>query len=165
MSPCTRDSGTCRYCQDGCTLKPGWFLPGEAEKAAEFVSMTLLEFFRAYLAVDWWEGGDEPDIFLLSPGIESGAPGTEFPGDPRGTCVFYENERCRIHPVKPHECRERWCGDQGPSGIHEDTAMAWKAHQGQVAELLGGFGGDSSEVLGRGPVAGGHRPQQKRQGR
>ncbi len=133
---CTRESGTCQDCRDGCTRKPGWFLPGEVEAAAEFMGMTLPEFFKAYLAVDWWE--DFPnDIFVLSPAICGEEPGTEFPGDPHGTCVFYEGERCRIHPVKPAECREHWCGDKGSSGIHHDVAQAWADHQGQIAGLLG----------------------------
>ena len=134
---CTRESGTCQYCRDGCTEKPGWFLPGEAEKAAEFTGMSLPEFFRAYLAVDWWEVSGGPDVFVLSPALVGAEPGSEFPGDPRGTCVFYKGERCRIHPVKPAECRERWRGDRGGSSLHEDAATAWKEHQGQVRELLG----------------------------
>lgn len=73
VSDCTRESGTCERCRRSCGHKPGWFLPGEAEKAAEFTGMTLPEFFRAYLAVDWWEG--EPDIFLLSPAIAGAEPG------------------------------------------------------------------------------------------
>jgi Fe-S-cluster containining protein len=137
-SECTRESGTCEWCRDGCDIKPGWFLPGEAEKAAEFTGMSLPEFFRAYLAVDWWEGeGGEPDTFLLSPALEGEPPGAEFPGNPRGRCVFYQDDRCRIHPVKPMECRERWCGDKEGPSVHEDVAMAWKDHQGQVTELLG----------------------------
>ena len=135
MPDCTRESGTCEQCRRGCTHKPGWFLPGEAEITAEFLGMTLPEFFASYLAVDWWEG--TPDIFLLSPGVAGEEAGTEFPADPQGTCVFYEGGRCRIHPVKPHECRMAFCGDADPGSIHEDTAMAWKEHQGQVAELLG----------------------------
>jgi Fe-S-cluster containining protein len=135
MTTCTRESGTCERCRYGCTHKPGWFLPGEAEKAAEFMGMTLPEFFAAHLAVDWWES--EPDIFLLSPALRGEEAGTEFPAEPRGTCAFYEEGRCRIHPVKPRECRDALCTDTGPSSVHEDTAMAWKDHQGQVAELLG----------------------------
>jgi Fe-S-cluster containining protein len=131
----SRESCTCQYCRDGCTAKPGWFLPGEAEKAAEFMGMTLPEFFREYLAVDWWES--EPDIFVLSPALRGEETGTEFPGDPQGECVFYENERCRIHEVKPAECRERWCGDRHGPSIHGDVAQEWAAHQDQVKSLLG----------------------------
>jgi Fe-S-cluster containining protein len=131
----TAESCGCRSCRNACTEKPGWFLPGEAEIAAESLGMTLPEFFAKYLAVDWWEGS--PDIFLLSPAVLGEEAGTEFPGDPRGTCVFLEEGRCRIHPVKPHECRMEWHGDSGDSYSHEGTAMAWKDHQGQVTELLG----------------------------
>jgi Fe-S-cluster containining protein len=137
---CTKESGTCAKCQRGCTNKPGWFLPGEAEAAAPLLGMSLEEFFRTYLAVDWWEHAEwldcEREVFVLSPAIAGEEPGEEFPGDPRGTCVFYENGRCRIHAAKPHECRESLC--TGPRGyVHEDTAKAWTEHQGQIRELLG----------------------------
>jgi len=138
MGDCTKESGTCSFCRDGCDIKPGWFLPGEAEKAAELMDMPLADFFAKYLAVDWWQG--EPDIFLLSPAIAGEPTGTEFPGNPRGTCVFYQGERCQIHAAKPAECRERFCGDRGNARdmTHEDVAMAWTDHQGQITELLGG---------------------------
>lgn len=146
---CTKESGTCSFCRQGCDYKPGWFLPGEAEKAASLMGMPFEDFFRDYLAVDWWEA--EPNIFLLSPAVAGEATGTEFPGNPRGTCAFYKDERCQIHAAKPHECRERFCGDRDPGSTHEDTAMAWREHQDAVAKLLGrepeaeayegGFGG------------------------
>ena len=134
---CTRESGTCSYCRDGCDHKPGWFLPGEAEKAAELMGMSLADFFRQYLAVDWWTG--DPNIFLLSPAIVGEESGSEFPGNPRGTCVFYKDERCQIHAAKPFECRDRWCGSRAaPRAVtHEDVAMAWTGHQDVIAELLG----------------------------
>lgn len=132
---CTKESGTCAFCREGCDIKPGWFLPGEAERAAEFMNLPLEEFFRRYLAVDWWVA--EPNIFLLSPAIAGEYPGEEFPGDPRGTCVFYKEGRCQIHLVKPHECRERWCGDRDPGTTHQDVAAAWAAHQDQITGLLG----------------------------
>jgi len=97
--------------------------------------MTLEEFFKAYLAVDWWQ--DTPDIFVLSPAVKGEEPGTEMSGDPRGTCVFYEGGRCRIHPVKPTECRALWCGDKGSSDLHHDVAQAWAEHQEQITGLLG----------------------------
>lgn len=138
---CSPDSGTCGRCVAGCGHKPGWFLPGEAEKTAAFMGMTLPEFFSAFLAVDWWEAVPEaglPEVFVLSPAVTQGVPGQEFPADPRGTCVFFQEGRCRIHPVKPHECRETWCGDPfaGPMAHHE-AMTAWAGHQGQIRELLG----------------------------
>jgi hypothetical protein len=134
MSGCTAESGTCDVCRAGCDRKPGWFLPGEAEKAAAYLGVTLPELFRDYLAVDWWEA-EEP-VFLLSPAVRGRQPGREFPGDPTGSCVFFEGGRCLIHPAKPHECAVTWCAG-GPPDLHYTTAMAWEAHQGQVRELLG----------------------------
>jgi Fe-S-cluster containining protein len=136
---CAKDSGTCGYCRDACTRKPGWFLPGEAERAAEFLGVPLEEFFRQYLAVDWWEADHriETTTFVLSPAIEGDEAGEEFPGDPRGTCVFYQDQQCQIHPVKPYECREHWCGDRASNTTHLDAAAAWTGHQDQVAALLG----------------------------
>ena len=135
MPGCTAGSGTCGVCRSGCDRKPGWFLPGEAEKTAAHLGITLPELFRDYLAVDWWVAGQEP-VFLLSPAVRGNEAGREFPGDPRGTCVFYEGGRCRIHPAKPHECASTWCGG-GPPDVHRTTAMAWQDHQGQLRELLG----------------------------
>ena len=138
---CTPQSGTCATCRSGCTHKPGWFLPGEAEKAAELLGVPFAEFFATYLAVDWWEADSRIDetVFVLSPAIVGEETGTEFPGDPRGSCVFYKDERCQIHAAKPFECRARWCGDLGPSTVHLDTAGEWNApeHQGQIRDLLG----------------------------
>ena len=136
---CTKESGTCDYCRHGCTNKPGWFMPGEAERAAGFLGLPLEDFFRQYLAVDWWEADHRIDdtTFVLSPAIKGEDAGTEFPGEPRGTCVFYKDERCQIHPVKPAECGALWCGDRSRSTVHLDTALAWVAHQDQITALLG----------------------------
>lgn len=137
MSACTKEDGTCSYCRKGCEMKPGWFLPGEAEAAAEFMDLPVAEFFARYLAVDWWEAdSDLPETFVLSPAIAGEEAGTEFPGDPRGECVFYRGQRCQIHPVKPFECRERWCGDRDPGTTHHDAAAAWADHQDVIKALL-----------------------------
>jgi Fe-S-cluster containining protein len=133
-----RESCTCDYCRAGCTRKPGWFLPGEAERAAEFMGLAPPEFFGRYLAVDWWEADDRlGQTFVLSPAIAGEETGTEFPGNPGGTCVFYKDDRCQIHEVKPHECRDLWCGDRSARPIHLDTAKAWSGHQDVISALLG----------------------------
>ncbi len=139
MTKCTRESGTCRVCQSYCERKPGWFLPGEAEKAAELMGLSLARFFQEYLAVDWWEGEDDSNIFLLSPAITSNPAGEEFPGNPRGTCVFFQRDRCQIHAAKPTECRDALCTDVRNDSIHRQMAEAWdnETAQEQVRGLLG----------------------------
>lgn len=127
----------CNNCQAACTFKPGWFLPGEAEKAAKLLNMSLQEFFCEYLGVDWWE--DTDDIFVLAPALTSMIPGEEYPARPTGTCVFYgEDGLCKIHEAKPHECREldhESTQDQ-IHNRHKATGLAWKNDQKQIEELL-----------------------------
>lgn len=129
----TKESCTCDKCKSACQYKPGWFMPGEAEKLALHLGITVQDLFDTKLAVDWWV--DDPDVFLLSPAIISGEIGTEFPADPRGECIFFEKGLCKIHPVKPFECREGFHeGDQ--SGRHQQVADAWRSHQEQIERLL-----------------------------
>jgi hypothetical protein len=115
--------------------------PGEAEKIATFLNISVEELFRDYLNVDWWERGDDP-IFVLSPGIGGEEPGTEFPFVAKGRCVFLKDGLCSIHAVKPFECGEAWCAD-GPvdrsESAHKKVADAWDApeHQAQITTLLG----------------------------
>lgn len=103
--------------------------------------------------VDWHENLSEGDVFLLSPAVVDGQAGHEFPGDPRGRCVFLTEEgKCSIYPVRPFECAE-YIHTDGPevNDRHDSVAEDWKPHQEQIRELLGrepessrftgGFGG------------------------
>ena len=128
---------SCESCSEGCTYCPGWFLPGEAEEVAEYLGMTLQELFDEKLGVNWWVGGN--DIFLLAPAILTMSPGSEYPGDPRGTCIFYKDEKCEIHPVKPFECAMYRCNTTRDEvqERHKATGAAWQDHRDQIAALLG----------------------------
>lgn len=139
----------CRYCSEACNHKPGWFKPGEAEKVADHLGLSLEDLFKTKLGVDWWEGSGE-DIFLLTPALSNMTPGEEYPGDPRGSCVFFEDGLCSIHSVKPFECGEYMHGDSHGeiSSRHRSVADLWRDHQDQIETLLGrepqssSFGGD-----------------------
>lgn len=142
MTGCTQQSGTCTECRSACTGKPGWFLPGESERAAELLGMDFREFFAQHLMVDWWnEPGDGPDTYVLSPAVVEGDPGEEFPRNPNGTCVFFQDGDCRIHDAKPHECAAYWCGELHGANIlrHARVRDAWRSpeHQAQITDLLG----------------------------
>ena len=135
----TKHECQCDRCQSACTHRPDWFLPDEAEKAADHLGLSLPDFFERYLGVDWWDGGFTPgsETFLLAPATVEMAPGQEYPADPRGQCVFFENGRCGIHAVKPFECSALIHGDPNVLKHHREVAEAWKPHQAQVEELLG----------------------------
>ena len=134
----SKESCECDVCRHACEHKPGWFMPGQAEKVAEYLNMSVEELFKTKLMVDWWEQDEDhpEDIFLLSPGIVGEEPGSEFPSDPRGTCVFYKEGKCSIHPVKPFECADSIHGERGEYR-HNDIALAWQPHQEQIKKLLG----------------------------
>src|ERR1043165_1407966 len=130
---------SCQACVNACSYKPGWFLPGEAEKVAEHKGVSLEALFKNSLAVDWWDDFDEDDVFLLAPAIRDSEAGTEYPSEPRGVCVFLKGGRCDIHTVKPFECREYLHGESHEENHqrHRTVMEAWRDKQGQIKTLLG----------------------------
>ncbi len=131
----TAESCSCAECQAACRFKPGWFTPGEAERVADYLGVSLSDLFRTRLMVDRW--GRDRVVFVLSPAVVEVSPGQEFLSTTRGQCVFYQAGRCTIHPVKPFECRAMLHGR--PATYHAETAHAWDtpAAQGQIRRLLG----------------------------
>jgi hypothetical protein len=128
-------------------------MPGEAEKAAAYLGMAFAEFKAKYLVTDYWVSNDG-DIDVLAPlkiipNDDARLPGADFsvrrlikglverarakPGGRApsnypyyaGRCVFLdENNRCKIHAVKPYECRMSIC--EGPVvKWREKVAAAW----------------------------------------
>lgn len=138
-------SCTCDYCRSCCAHKPGWFRPGEAERAAELLAMPFREFFKHCLTVDWWEAGDgiDHDVFVLSPVFVGAKAGGMASSPPLGRCVFFgPDERCRIYAARPYECAESLCtridGDE-IRAEHIESAKAWdtKDAQKSIRKLLG----------------------------
>lgn len=143
MTSCTPQSGTCTKCQGACQQKPGWFRPGEAEKVAEYLGLTLQECFDQYLSVDYWVMLSDDDIYVLSPAIvtdDGTTAGLKFPSWPQGTCVFFKDGRCGIHEVKPYECRTWWCGEpiDADPDRHLNLSQEWLPYQTLPRELLAG---------------------------
>ena len=131
----------CDSCKNACSFKPGWFMPGQAEKVAAHLNISLKELFDTKLMVDWYQDYDnDRDVFLLSPAVVDGSPGSEFPGDPKGKCVFLTAEgKCGIYEVRPFECAE-YIHETPRSEIderHEAISKAWSDYQDQITELLG----------------------------
>lgn len=131
------NSCTCELCVNACCTKPGWFMPGEIEQVAEYLNISLQELFDTKLGVDWWETGG--DIFVIAPATKSMNPGEEYSADPRGECIFFENERCTIYSVRPFECREYSHSDNSDdlNPRHKGVADSWQDYKNQIIELLG----------------------------
>lgn len=129
---------TCITCVSACHHKPGWFKPGQVELVAKHLKMPLKQLFKRYLGVDFWVG-NKP-IFVLAPATTTMKPGSEYPVNPRGKCIFLtKNDRCAIHPVKPHECREM-LHNQSESvnkKVKKEIVERWRQEQPQIQEILG----------------------------
>jgi Fe-S-cluster containining protein len=131
----------CKKCSAACSWKPGWFLPGEAEKAAEFMKMHIKDFFKKYLAVDWWNGKNPgEETFVIAPALSGHPTGEEYSVVPTGACIFFVNSKCAIHEAKPFECQMFWHGETAHSSgknRHKEVADAWRDHQNEVEQILG----------------------------
>jgi Fe-S-cluster containining protein len=131
----------CARCQQACNHAPGWFRPGEAEKAATLLGLSLPVFFKRYLVANWWEG--ETNTFVLAPATVSAEAGREAPVNPKGTCVFYKGGRCQIHAAKPYECSHGNPCEITDARIERykaervNTVKLWSKRQPQIEQLLG----------------------------
>ena len=135
-----RTECACSTCQSYCQHVPGWFLPDEVALAAAAMRLSVHEFFRRYLTVDYWCADSESprDIFVLRPRTEAETPGNVAPYDLRGSgCIFYVGGRCGIHANKPHECATARCDIEQPEDWHLQTARAWVGREQVVCGLLG----------------------------
>lgn len=112
-------------------------MPGEIEKVAEYLGISLQDLFDTKLGVDWWEWDD--DIFVIAPATKNANAGEEYPAAPAGECVFFANGRCNIYPVRPFECRQYYHSDNSKVLYlrHKQVAESWKDHKDQIIELLG----------------------------
>ena len=130
------EDGQCDTCKGCCKFKPGWFKPGEAEKVAEFLKISLEELFTKHLMVDWWEA--HIPVFILSPAVTKGSAGSEFPANPKGKCTFFKDGLCSIHPVKPFECGMA-NHETTDNSYHREAYLSWvdEKHQAQIEKLLG----------------------------
>lgn len=128
----------CPNCQSACSWKPGWFAPGEAEKAARYMKMTFREFFGKHLGIDHHM---RDDVFVLAPAVKGMPPGTVYPMRPLGECVFFAEGKCGIHAVKPLECRLVHHNLKTHEGrrMHARVARIWRkaVHQRKIVKLFG----------------------------
>jgi Fe-S-cluster containining protein len=121
-----------------CENNPGWFAPGEMEKAAEWMKLPVEEFVSRYLVLNSIQLTDLPgrptvEAFVPTKVDEKGQP-LEGAGRRssrvyqymKGPCVFYKDRRCEIHPVRPMECRAYFCEqDEKLNLSHEQIGKLW----------------------------------------
>jgi len=117
-----------------CRRSPGWFAPGEAERAAALMGLPMAAFVNRYLILDHHEttiGRIEAfaPVRLAPDGDPVAPPGgrvTEFYHLGEGPCVFFDGQGCRIYGARPLECRLYDCTnlpEDNPRRL--DLALLW----------------------------------------
>jgi Fe-S-cluster containining protein len=104
-----------------CRWFPGFFKPGEAERAAKLLGVSWKWFKRRYL---------EREDGMLRPAVDSvGLSGmVGFITQGTGQCTFFRAGRCRIHAAKPYECRVSFGCTPRRTGhdIRAEVVKAWR---------------------------------------
>lgn len=118
---------SCQECVHACERTPGWFAPGEAEKAAELLGIPFMDFKQDFLIRDYWIG--EPQIYVLAPRklnvdehLDTASWGSAFT---HADCVFLKEGKCAIHEAKPYECRHALICEKSP-GTREKIVEMWR---------------------------------------
>lgn len=135
-----RESCSCGVCAKACEIRPGWFLPGEAEKVAEFLEISFKTLFDERLTVDFYldvnDDDNKPlrDAYVLSPALKGHVwAGGMAPYEYKGTCTFLDGSKCSIHDVKPFECRA-YQHDDTAETVHERHKQIAKAWDNETAK-------------------------------
>jgi Fe-S-cluster containining protein len=103
----------CEVCVGGCNSLPGFFAPGEPEKAAAFLGVSLAELYGTRVEVLADNGACRP-VIAWPDVSRSMTYHMEV-----GRCTFLTAEgRCEIHPVKPKECRLAMLCTDPPKRLH-----------------------------------------------
>jgi len=94
-------SQECRQCGHCCSHGSGFLIGDDLKNIAEFLGVTEKEVKEEYL--------EEKELFntkLLRPKLIKR-------DKPYGKCIFLENKKCKIHKVKPLQCRVGNCNEYG----------------------------------------------------
>jgi len=94
-------SQQCRQCGHCCSHGSGFLIGNDIKNIAEYLKITEKELKEKYL--------EEKELFntkLLRPKLKT-------KDKPYGKCVFLDDKKCKIHQVKPLQCRVGNCNEHG----------------------------------------------------
>ncbi|MSP91029.1 MAG: hypothetical protein EXR79_04370 [Myxococcales bacterium] len=118
-----------------CRSSPGWFAPGEVERAAALLGQEPDAFVRRWLVVDSVDvDGQSVNAFAPvkldrfgKPALPTGKPVDALYRVLRGPCVFFNGTGCRIYGARPYECRQYVCTNAPEQNAsHEDIGRMWR---------------------------------------
>ncbi|OGQ23620.1 MAG: hypothetical protein A3I05_06345 [Deltaproteobacteria bacterium RIFCSPLOWO2_02_FULL_44_10] len=135
-----KQSCQCEKCRECCTRDPGWFLPEEIKPAADFLKLSEEDFRKQYCTEHQVEGTivlapkRKPLVSRLSARASCAQSSWSVltkpiaaAHSPHSGCIFFRENKCSIHPVKPYECRKVF-GCEGPrrhTRIRELIVRRW----------------------------------------
>jgi len=118
-----------------CTSSPGWFGPGEVERAAALRGMEPDVFVRQFCIIDSCDLPEgRVEVFAPLKLDRFGAPALpplarvdELYRMLRGACVFYDGAGCSIYDARPLECRAYVCTNPPEDNLtHAQIARLWR---------------------------------------
>jgi len=137
----------CTDCRSLCRGNPGWFLPNEAKKAAEYLETSLEEFFEEHLIVEYWVQGFR-HLDVLAPKREAQRDrkyarwSDAFLAD--SPCSLLGEHGCSLPlEVRPHECATTFapkCSkeseDDDDEPVRSAIAEAWQEDPAEMELVM-----------------------------
>ena len=91
----------CRQCAHCCSHGSGFLIGDDLGNMAEFLGMKEKEVKEKYL--------EEKELF----NTKLSKPKLKTNDKPYGECIFLSNKKCKIHKVKPLQCKVGNCNENG----------------------------------------------------
>lgn len=142
---------SCDACASACRNDPGRFLPGEIDRLAAYLKISVEELWREYLILKKlslkgsfiWVPAPAKFKTKFRYVTKPGHRAKDYHEKERGRCVFLNSEGlCTIHAVKPYECGAYMGCKHTFQGRPYKAAQVeayffkhWKGHQDELPEL------------------------------
>ena len=106
------------------------------------MNVTVAQLFQDYLTIDAVLVGNKTNtagIYVLAPALVGSKAGSISEPTKKGTCVWFEAGRCKIHDVKPLECQavDHATAPQDADLVRVGILKKWKANKKFVQDLYG----------------------------
>ena len=91
----------CKQCGHCCSHGSGFLIGEDKKNISKFLRITEEELIKKYL--------EEKELF----NTKLSRPKLKTSNKPYGECVFLDDKKCKIHKVKPLQCRVGNCNEHG----------------------------------------------------
>lgn len=121
-----KEACSCSECKILCHGNTGWFLPEQIAPAADHMGLSIPEFFKKYLIIEYWVGGEN----VLAPRRyfqEGQRKARTFDAFEKGRCNLLEEGGCALPlNLRPIECSTaKGCTSENISITRETIQKEW----------------------------------------